>query len=89
MRRQGVGICHQALSNCQRKGTKVQLRVHPTMLHNDHPLASVKGSFNAIYMHGSAVGEVMFYGRAQATCPRLPPSSQTLFVRHMLTAIST
>ena len=64
-----LGYTIKLLAIAKRKGTKVQLRVHPTMLHNDHPLASVKGSFNAIYMHGSAVGEVMFYGRGAGALP--------------------
>lgn len=51
------------------KNGKVQMRVHPTMLHNNHPLASVKGSFNAIFMHGSAVDDVMLYGRGAGDFP--------------------
>ncbi len=51
------------------RGGKVEMRVHPTMLRNDHPLASVKGSFNAIFMHGSAVDDVMLYGRGAGDFP--------------------
>lgn len=36
-----LGYTIKLLAIAKRKGTKVQLRVHPTMLHNDHPLASV------------------------------------------------
>jgi homoserine dehydrogenase len=48
---------------------KLELRVHPTLLSNDHPLAAVKGPFNAIFVHGSSVGEVMFYGQGAGTMP--------------------
>ena len=37
-------------------------RVHPTFLPVKHPLASVNGVMNAIWLKGDAVGEVMFYG---------------------------
>ncbi|MBI1908563.1 MAG: homoserine dehydrogenase [Deltaproteobacteria bacterium] len=40
----------------------IQLRVHPTMIPEIHPLASVSGGFNAITLIGDAVGETMFYG---------------------------
>ena len=39
------------------------------MLPSDHPLASVNDVFNAIYVQGSAVGEVMFYGRGAGMMP--------------------
>ncbi len=64
-----LGYTIKLLAIAKRKGDFVQTRVHPTMLHNNHPLASVKGSFNAIYMHGSAVGEMMLYGRGAGDFP--------------------
>jgi homoserine dehydrogenase len=48
---------------------RLQLRVHPVMLPSSHPLASVNDVFNAIYVRGSAVGEVMFYGRGAGMMP--------------------
>lgn len=48
---------------------RLQLRVHPVMLPNEHPLASVNDVFNAIYVRGNAVGEVMFYGRGAGMMP--------------------
>ncbi|MHC4076556.1 MAG: homoserine dehydrogenase [Planctomycetota bacterium] len=42
---------------------KISLRVHPSFIHREHPLAKVGGSFNAISIFGSVVGQVMFYGR--------------------------
>lgn len=40
----------------------IDVRVHPAMIPVDHPLASVNGVFNAIYVVGDAVGETMFFG---------------------------
>ena len=40
----------------------MQVRVHPAFVPKGHPLAAVDGVFNGIYVRGSAVGEVMFYG---------------------------
>lgn len=48
---------------------KVSLRVHPSFIHNDHPLAKVNGSFNAVSIFGSAVGQIMYYGRGAGMMP--------------------
>jgi homoserine dehydrogenase len=40
----------------------VSVRVHPTMVEHDHPLASVRGAHNAIYLEGPAIGELLFSG---------------------------
>ena len=45
------------------------VRVHPVMLPNDHPLASVRMSFNAVFVEGEDVGELMFYGRGAGGAP--------------------
>jgi homoserine dehydrogenase len=47
----------------------LELRVHPTLLPQNHPLASVSGPFNAIFVRGSSVGEVMFYGQGAGPLP--------------------
>jgi homoserine dehydrogenase len=47
----------------------LELRVHPTLLPSDHPLAVVGGPFNAILVHGSSVGDVMFYGQGAGVMP--------------------
>lgn len=47
----------------------VEVRVHPTFIPNDHPLASVNDSFNAVYLRGDAVGDVMLYGRGAGALP--------------------
>ena len=48
---------------------ELAVRVHPVMLPLTHPLASVRGSFNAVFVQGSAVGELMFYGRGAGGNP--------------------
>jgi homoserine dehydrogenase len=52
-----------------RSETDVELRVHPVMIRQSHPIASVNGSFNAVYVEGENVGETMFYGRGAGELP--------------------
>ncbi len=47
----------------------VGVRVHPAMVPNSHPLASVRDSFNAVFVEGMASGELMFYGRGAGGGP--------------------
>ena len=47
----------------------VEVRVHPTLVKNDNPLASVNDSFNAVHLVGDAVGEIMLYGRGAGALP--------------------
>ena len=47
----------------------VAVRVHPAMVPLTHPLASVRGSFNAVFIEGDAVGELMLYGRGASGTP--------------------
>lgn len=47
----------------------IAVRVHPTMIPDTHPLASVRDSFNAIFVEGTAVGDLMFYGRGAGGGP--------------------
>ena len=48
---------------------EVAVRVHPAMVPVQHPLASVRDSFNAVFIQGDAVGELMFYGRGAGGRP--------------------
>jgi homoserine dehydrogenase len=50
-------------------GGEVAVRVHPAMVPVDHPLASVRDSFNAVFVEGAAVGDLMFYGRGAGGWP--------------------
>jgi homoserine dehydrogenase len=47
----------------------VEVRVHPTMIPATSPLAAVAGVFNAIFLTGDAVGDLMFYGRGAGQMP--------------------
>ena len=48
---------------------EIAVRVHPAMVPNHHPLASVRESFNAVFVEGGAVGSLMFYGRGAGGFP--------------------
>jgi homoserine dehydrogenase len=47
----------------------VEARVHPTMIPSASPLAAVSGVFNAVFITGDAVGDLMFYGRGAGQLP--------------------
>ncbi len=47
----------------------IEVKVHPTMIPQKHPLAAVKDSFNAVFVHGDAVDDAMFYGRGAGSLP--------------------
>lgn len=51
------------------KDGSIEVRVHPTFIPQAHPLASVNDVFNAIFVTGDAVGDVMFYGRGAGELP--------------------
>lgn len=63
----GCTIKLLAIAKHQEEG--VEVRVHPAILPLSHPLSSVNGVFNAIYVVGDAVGETMFYGRGAGSLP--------------------
>jgi homoserine dehydrogenase len=48
---------------------RVELRVHPVLVPETHPLAAVSDSFNAVFARGNYVGDVMFYGRGAGQLP--------------------
>ena len=47
----------------------IEVRVHPTFIKADHPLASVHDSYNAVYLTGDSVEDVMLYGRGAGALP--------------------
>ncbi len=47
----------------------IEVKVHPTIIPAKHPLASVKDAFNAVFIHGDAVDDAMFYGRGAGALP--------------------
>ncbi len=51
------------------EGGGVSVRVHPALVPLTHPLASVRGAFNAVFVEAEAAGELMFYGRGAGGTP--------------------
>ncbi|MGG5171669.1 homoserine dehydrogenase [Pseudarthrobacter sp. J1738] len=50
-------------------GEGVSVRVHPTLLPREHPLAAVRGAFNAVFVEAENAGELMFYGQGAGGTP--------------------
>ena len=48
---------------------EIEVRVHPTFIPENNPLASVDGVFNAVMVEGDNVGETMFYGKGAGMLP--------------------
>jgi homoserine dehydrogenase len=64
-----IGCTVKLLAICERvpngngDGDTVAVRVHPAMIPTSHPLASVGGAFNAVFVEAEAAGQLMFYGQ--------------------------
>jgi len=56
-----------AISRCD--GQSIEVRVHPTMIPSEHLLANVNGVYNAFYIQGDAVGQVLLYGLGAGMMP--------------------
>src|SRR3954469_10769672 len=55
-----MGRVVKLLAICERAGNGVSVRVHPAMIPVTHPLASVRDAFNAVFVEGESVGQLMF-----------------------------
>ena len=64
-----LGYVIKLLAIAERVGDEVAVRVHPAMIPTTHPLASVRESFNAVFIEGEAVGDLMLYGRGAGGAP--------------------
>lgn len=64
-----MGYVIKLLAIAEQIAGALGVRVHPAMVPADHPLASVRDSFNAVFVEGGAVGELMFYGRGAGGNP--------------------
>lgn len=64
-----LGYVLKLLAIGKRVDGALELRVNPTLLPRRHPLAGVSGVFNAIWIHGDAVGDGMLYGRGAGQLP--------------------
>ncbi|MEU3647807.1 homoserine dehydrogenase [Lentzea sp. NPDC034063] len=70
----GLGRTVKLLAICERVTSpsgqeSVAVRVHPAMIPRTHPLASVNGAFNAVFVEADAAGEMMFYGQGAGGAP--------------------
>lgn len=64
-----LGYEMKLLGIAERQDDQISVVVQPTMVSTIHPLASVNGVFNAVYVYGEAVGETMFYGPGAGEMP--------------------
>ena len=69
MRGRELGYTLKLLAIGKNTEKGIEVRVHPTFIPHKHPLASVNDSFNAVYLTGDAVGDVMLYGRGAGALP--------------------
>jgi homoserine dehydrogenase len=61
-----LAICERVTTGAQEA---VAVRVHPAMIPRTHPLASVGGAFNAVFVEADAAGSLMFYGQGAGGAP--------------------
>ena len=64
-----LGYVVKLLAIAKQKEGKIEARVHPVFLSKDHPLANVNDAFNAVFVVGDAVGDIMLYGRGAGALP--------------------
>lgn len=64
-----MGMTIKLLASCKREGEKLCAMVSPCLLHKSHPLFSIDGVFNAIFVHGNMLGDAMFYGSGAGKLP--------------------
>ncbi|MEY4409462.1 MAG: hypothetical protein RLZ65_317 [Actinomycetota bacterium] len=57
-----AGYAVKLLAICERVGEGLVARVHPTLIPLDHPLAAVRGAYNAVFVEAESAGRLMFYG---------------------------
>ena len=70
----GLDCTIKLLAICERledggDGESVSARVYPAMIPKSHPLASVDGAFNAVFVEADAAGQLMFYGQGAGGAP--------------------
>ena len=66
---EAMGCTIKLLGVAKNTEAGIEVRVHPMLIPSDHPLATVNDSFNAVFVHGDAVGDTMFYGRGAGELP--------------------
>lgn len=64
-----LGMVIKLLAEGEERNSSLVLQVHPCLVHKEHPLAHVSDANNALYVHGDAAGDLMFYGRGAGSLP--------------------
>ncbi|MBO0805604.1 MAG: homoserine dehydrogenase [Nocardiopsaceae bacterium] len=64
-----LGRTVKLLAICERSEAGVSVRVHPAMIPRSHPLASVGGAYNAVFVEADSAGQLMFYGAGAGGVP--------------------
>ena len=64
-----LGYCIKLLAIGSEEDKKINVRVHPALIPQDHILSSIKDTFNAVYFYGNYVGEIMSFGRGAGDRP--------------------
>ncbi|MFA6548854.1 MAG: homoserine dehydrogenase [Candidatus Margulisiibacteriota bacterium] len=64
-----IGYVIKLLATAKKVKDGLDVRVHPTLVPKSHPLASVACNYNAIYVKGEPVGDLMFYGQGAGGGP--------------------
>lgn len=65
----GLGYVIKLIAQAQKTASGVSVRVEPSFISRNHPLAWVSGSFNALSVYGNAVGHTLYYGRGAGAMP--------------------
>jgi len=63
------GYVIKLLAIAKLHGKQLELRVHPAMVRSDHPMANINNSYNAIYIVGNAVDDIMISGKGAGAMP--------------------
>ncbi|CAM3409198.1 homoserine dehydrogenase [Hydrogenibacillus schlegelii] len=84
------GYTVKLLGTAIRDDGSVEIAVQPTLVPKDHPLANVSDAFNAVFVHGEAVGETMFYGQGAGSLPTATAvmSDVVAVIKNMLLGVS-
>src|SRR3989339_892482 len=64
-----IGYVIKLLAIAQKVDGKIDIRIHPALLPADHALAAVADNYNAIYVKGTPMGPLMFYGQGAGGGP--------------------
>lgn len=64
-----LGYVIKLLAVGKKRESGLELRVHPALLPQNHPLANVRGVYNAVFIHADQAGDLLFYGRGAGMMP--------------------